>query len=413
MGQQWPGMGQRLLADEPGFAAAVADLDPLFRRLAGLPGRAGGLAPGRRAGRRHHPVGRLPVTVPLTTMGLDSLLAVRIRSALQHEFGLAPPMPLLLQGATLTDIGQLIAAHLGLPPPGEPAAVAGVLSEAPADGPVTAPAGSGRTALRVLRKAAGNPVFFFHPGGGDSSVYRQLAGLLGPGVPARGFDRIDGATSIGDRADQYLTRLLRLPRRGPYRLAGWSFGGFLAYEVASRLAAAGHQVELVAMIDSVIPPVASPGIDQADLQHLSGTLERIYGRPVPLPQAEMLAAREERQADLLVQAIAEADVIAPRDAPVILRGQRAFHLDGLAVRRYRPPRYPGRVVLYRVTLPPPRETVFWRVEQPDPALGWSEYCGPGLEVVPVPGHHFSLLDPPQADAIAEHLRAALRAGPAA
>ena len=29
-GSQWPGMGRQLLADEPAFAAAVADLEPVF-----------------------------------------------------------------------------------------------------------------------------------------------------------------------------------------------------------------------------------------------------------------------------------------------------------------------------------------------------------------------------------------------
>ncbi len=35
-GSQWAGMGRRLLADEPAFAAAVAELEPVFVEQAGF-----------------------------------------------------------------------------------------------------------------------------------------------------------------------------------------------------------------------------------------------------------------------------------------------------------------------------------------------------------------------------------------
>ena len=35
-GSQWAGMGRQLLADEPAFAKAVAELEPVFRRTRGV-----------------------------------------------------------------------------------------------------------------------------------------------------------------------------------------------------------------------------------------------------------------------------------------------------------------------------------------------------------------------------------------
>src|SRR6185436_16427227 len=40
---------------------------------------------------------------------------------------------------------------------------------------------------------------------------------------------------------------------GPYRLLGWSMGGVVAYEMACQLAAAGEEVELLAVVDSPSP----------------------------------------------------------------------------------------------------------------------------------------------------------------
>jgi phthiocerol/phenolphthiocerol synthesis type-I polyketide synthase D len=60
-------------------------------------------------------------TQPLTEMGLDSLMAVRIRNTARADFGVEPPVALLLQGATLGDVAADLIGQLGLaePPAGE------------------------------------------------------------------------------------------------------------------------------------------------------------------------------------------------------------------------------------------------------------------------------------------------------
>jgi phthiocerol/phenolphthiocerol synthesis type-I polyketide synthase D len=61
-------------------------------------------------------------TQPLTEMGLDSLMAVRIRNTARADFGVEPPVALLLQGATLGDVAADLIGQLGLAEPsaGEP-----------------------------------------------------------------------------------------------------------------------------------------------------------------------------------------------------------------------------------------------------------------------------------------------------
>ncbi|RDH79052.1 SDR family NAD(P)-dependent oxidoreductase, partial [Mycolicibacterium moriokaense] len=51
---------------------------------------------------------------PLIEMGMDSLMAVRIRNATQQDFGVEPPVALLLQGASLNDITADSMTQLGL-----------------------------------------------------------------------------------------------------------------------------------------------------------------------------------------------------------------------------------------------------------------------------------------------------------
>jgi phthiocerol/phenolphthiocerol synthesis type-I polyketide synthase D len=54
---------------------------------------------------------------PLTELGMDSLMAVRIRNTVRGDFGAEPPVALLLQGASLTDLAADLIRQLGLAAP--------------------------------------------------------------------------------------------------------------------------------------------------------------------------------------------------------------------------------------------------------------------------------------------------------
>ncbi|MGW0750881.1 SDR family NAD(P)-dependent oxidoreductase [Streptomyces sp. NPDC002587] len=56
----------------------------------------------------------LSETIPLTELGLDSLVAVRIRNAFRQDFGIDLPAPRLLRGASLRELGSAVLEQLGL-----------------------------------------------------------------------------------------------------------------------------------------------------------------------------------------------------------------------------------------------------------------------------------------------------------
>jgi amino acid adenylation domain-containing protein len=61
------------------------------------------------------------------------------------------------------------------------------------------------------------------------------------------------APSVAEFARDYLDAIRKQQPQGPYRIGGMSFGGIVAYEVAQQLRAAGEEVELLAMFDTVLP----------------------------------------------------------------------------------------------------------------------------------------------------------------
>jgi phthiocerol/phenolphthiocerol synthesis type-I polyketide synthase D len=65
--------------------------------------------------------GDLPAERPIVHLGLDSLMAVRIKNAVQADFGVGLPVAALLQGLSAAELEAEVLARLGVPagePPG-------------------------------------------------------------------------------------------------------------------------------------------------------------------------------------------------------------------------------------------------------------------------------------------------------
>ncbi|MEV6512853.1 acyltransferase domain-containing protein [Streptomyces sp. NPDC051642] len=324
-----------------------------------------------------HPAARITPTTALTDLGLDSLMAVRIRTALQRDLGVELHLRDLFDAATVAEVADRI----------------GQLTDAPSPLP---------------------PLFLFHAAGGTTDVYRALAEHLGEDRPVHGLDRIEDAPTVSEKARRYAEAITTAHANGPCVLAGWSFGGFVAQETARQLTAAGRDVELVVLIDSV-RPLPQPDRTPADRirVHLTGFARHIadaYGVQLPLPYDELVALDDDHERIDLVLRTLRGVVKVP---PAALEHQRASYLDLRIGEAHQPGRYEGRVVLYRATEPAPHTVRDPAYERDDDALGWDEVC-PRLTVVPVAGHHLSLLDPPYVDEIAAHLRRVLASpeGPA-
>jgi phthiocerol/phenolphthiocerol synthesis type-I polyketide synthase D len=71
----------------------------------------------------------VPVDKPLTELGLDSLMAVRIRNTARADFGVEPPVALILQGASLQDLAGDVLRQLGLSGPDQGAEEAEIVRD--------------------------------------------------------------------------------------------------------------------------------------------------------------------------------------------------------------------------------------------------------------------------------------------
>jgi amino acid adenylation domain-containing protein/non-ribosomal peptide synthase protein (TIGR01720 family) len=122
-----------------------------------------------------------------------------------------------------------------------------------------------------------SPLFCIHPGAGISWCYSGLMRHITPdypiyGVQARSLARPEPRpTSIQQMATDYANQICMVQPEGPYFLLGWSFGGAVAYTVATELQRRGEQVAFLAVLDAYpgyrLPPEDIP-TSEADVLNI-------------------------------------------------------------------------------------------------------------------------------------------------
>jgi amino acid adenylation domain-containing protein len=256
------------------------------------------------------------------------------------------------------------------------------------------------------------PLLCIHPAGGDVLCYRELARTLAADRPVYGLQAQGVAagetplTRMEAIAGRSLALLLDAFPSGPYHLLGWSFGGLVAYEVARRLAAAGREVALLAVLDA--GPRAA-GAEAAPPRHdAADALAAAFQSVLPVTAEALRALPDgERLPWLFARASAAGKLPSGLDLAHAQRLLATFQAHQMAARAYRPTPYPGSLTLFRATGPAAAAAAADRPPR-DPLLGWGSLAT-AVEVHEVPGDHEDLLVPPYLGALADGLRRRLAA----
>ncbi len=260
------------------------------------------------------------------------------------------------------------------------------------------------------------PLVCVHPILGVVFPYFALSAAMRTDHPFYAISAFDEAGMVlangrmQDDAATYLRHLKRVQPEGPYYLCGWSFGAMCAYEMARQLVEAGDEVAVLALVDtwapgagrltdvvrfgsSLVRDIWGLAHDYVDLRGLeaaaSGRLPRRVGDWVRRLSGSTTPPNAREQVD--------ADAALP-DTETLLR---AYHRNSLAVFRYRPRPYPGRVVLFR--------TGEAEAHADDPSWGWGRLAAGGVELRRIEGNHMNVMTPPHVNELARQLSELLAA----
>ena len=330
-------------------------------------------------------VPRVGLTDNFFSIGGNSLGAIRLVEAMEQATGLKFDLVDVFRAPT---INQLLAS---------------ATVDVPRSASVVVP---------LQTEGDGIPIFCLY----GISIYQAFAENLGKDQPVYGVfvheeqaivsEVMQGGSpefSVHSLVEAYGHAIERFRPKGPYRLAGFSFGGLLAIELAAKLRARGEPVEFVMLLDTVLSQARKRNwgrwlhfrlehlFDRAFMAQVAGKLMARIKRPVSVTAAagDALSAAARQQAD--------RDALARRQTEAFRRVARKWR-----------PAFSGvdfPVVLFRAQ---DRHGGAPYMDVKDD-YGWRQYVGKHLCIVDVPGAHLKIVEQPNVAELGDKARALIHA----
>jgi non-ribosomal peptide synthetase component F/thioesterase domain-containing protein/acyl carrier protein len=308
-----------------------------------------------------------------------SLLALRLFARLNAQFGRSLPLSTLFHAPTIEKLAELLQQD-SCPQPA--------------------------SSLVAIRAEGTRPPLFIISGlGGNVVRFYELARHLPKDRPVYALQPpgLDGTraylTRVQDMAEYYINEIKARQVHGPYELAGYSFGGLVAFEMACQLADRGDDANFVALLDS---PEWHYEMEYFKAMTFREKMDRLRSRLIRIvfepKRSEYVRNAVRRRVSNLIFA---AYRVFGR--PVPQRAGTIEDINRFAAANYVPRTYPGKLNLFRT------RRISSRID--DYCLGWGPLAQGGVEVHEVPGDHDTMTDSPNAYVLAQKLAACLRAAP--
>lgn len=326
-------------------------------------------------------VDRLGVLDNFFELGGNSMVAIRLVNQIEKVFSTKLPLASLFEAQNVAQIAELIE------------------SPQTAWSPVVA----------IKPQGDKPPLFIMHSAGAMVLGYQALASYMPEdqplyGLQARGFESGQEAFSnLSDMAAFYIEAIRDKQTQGPYYLAGHSFGGMIAFEVARQLTENGEEVAFIGMLDSFI---LGRGWSKEVQDEASG-LKMFVDNNLGDTGLNYRKLRYLSQKDILDQVLIHINNVVDRKflkaSMRILRGFREMVVN------YEVPTLAVDITLIRpegsLNKIHNRLASLLGIQRKTP--GWEKHTRGKVTLHRVVGEHFSMLQDPQVEAVAKTLTAAL------
>jgi amino acid adenylation domain-containing protein len=163
-------------------------------------------------------------------LGGHSLMAIRVLNQLEKETGKRLPLATLFEHTTVETMAMMLK--------------------------MDAKSITWDSLVAIKPHGQKMPMYIVHGAGLNVLFFNTLAKNMDPeqpvyGLQAKGLNGIDEPLEkIEDMAAYYISEIVKQNPKGPYALAGFSFGGIIAYEMAKQFKAMGKDVKMLAMFDT-------------------------------------------------------------------------------------------------------------------------------------------------------------------
>jgi amino acid adenylation domain-containing protein len=304
-------------------------------------------------------------------LGGHSLIAVQIMTRLEKETGKLLPIAALFEWPTVRQLSHFLQL-----------------------GNISA---SWDSLVPVKPFGSKPPLYIIHGDGLNVMIFNSITKHMDINQPVfglqpKGMNGIDEPDeSMEEIAAYYIARISEHNPNGPYCLAGYSFGGIVAFEMAKQLEKMGKDVKLLAMFDTNVGNIEylEPGIKrvfkkiQIQFPKMVFIVSSLRKHPGNILAYQWLVAKRKWRTMLAKAGIVKEngpEKISPYEKLVIKKHLAAYE-------KYIMSAYAGRIDLFRV------QKRFYFLDDPV-FLGWKPLAGKGVSIHEVPGDHRSFLLPP-------------------
>ena len=306
-------------------------------------------------------------------LGGRSLVAARLIAKINKKYALKLGLATLFNCPTISELATLIRGRLT---PQIPSSIVAVQPE-----------------------GTSVPLFVVHGVGGNVLNFYDLAKSLGPkyriyGVEAQALQpTADPLTTLEDLAAYYVQEVRKVQPTGPYNFLGYSYGGFVAFEMARQLQLSGEKIDLLGMLDT---PVWRHAVQEENhpvakaARQVMAVWTPFLHRLRPCTPMEIFdGIKSTILRTFYTFATSRHIAIPPRLRSV-------YHINSFAAVNYVPKTYNGAVTMLRASR-----------EKGPKDLGWSKFTTQPVRVFEIPGAHLQVLSNENLPRVVRSLRECL------
>ncbi len=316
-------------------------------------------------------------------LGGHSLLAVKVMVAIEKKTGKRLPIATLFNNSTIEKLARQLVDE--------------------------------KTEFRweaiVPIKTTGSkvPVFLIHGAGLNVLLFKSISEYFDADQPVYGIQALglyretEIPETIEEIAARYIKEVLQVVPDGNCALAGYSMGGFIAYEMVRQLKAVGKEIKFLAVMDTY---AGNNQAVESKAAYLADKVKRQF-RKVPFFAKSFIHDPGEA---FKYQVVVAQRRLKKLGAPGIIIPKDTFtDYEAEVLKTY------DRALSNYVLAPLDVKMILFRVEQrlyflDDLVyLGWAKFAKKGVKVHEVPGDHKTFLFPPNSERFAHIMQAALDA----